>query len=110
MIKIYSNGNDFYNENKDFLLTNPNSEAFFRMDAPLLAECNSVEYALKVYDDSKSLLILSKKPFNLLLYGHLELCDELVDFLISNNYEIKDYLCETDLGNELISTFKRKGY
>ena len=34
MIKIYDNGTDFYNENKEFLLTNVYSEVFFRLDSP----------------------------------------------------------------------------
>ena len=36
MIKEYANGNDFYEENRDFLLSDKYSEPFFRFDSPLL--------------------------------------------------------------------------
>ena len=110
MIKIYSSGDDFYNDNKDFLLQNKHVEVFFRYDSPLLKETNKDEYALKAYDDSQTLLVLLKEPFNILFYGDPSLSDEIVDFLHVNCYKIKDYLCVTDLGDALIKSFKKLGY
>lgn len=109
MIKIYQNGEEFYNDNKDFLLQNKHIEAFFRLDSPLLKEVNKEEYALKVYDDVHTLAVLLKEPYNLLLYGDKELTNELVDFLVDNNYKIKNYLCDTVLGDELLKSFNKKG-
>ena len=101
MIKTYKNGEDFYLDNKDFLLTNKYTEVFYRYDAPMLLETNKSEYALKAYDDKLTLVVLKKEPFNLLLYGDKELIPELFDHLFKNNYEIKDYLCPTDVGDEI---------
>ena len=110
MIKIYPDGTSFYNENKDFLLTNKYTEVFFRFDAPLLKETNKEEYAIKVFDESHTLLILIKEPFNMLLYGDKELSGELVDYLIDNGYKIKDYLCPIELGESLLAYFKYRNY
>ena len=110
MIKIYDNGLDFYNENKEFLLTNEYSEVFFRLDSPLLVSTNKDEYAIKVYDDNHRLVALLKEPYNFLLFGDYELVDELVTFLIDNNYKIKDYLCPMELGDKLMECFNKHNY
>ena len=110
MVKVYENGDVFYDENKDYLLTNKYSEVFFRFDAPLLKETNKDEYALKVYDNNRCLLVLLKEPFNILLFGDSGLTDELVLFLAKNNYYIKDYLCDMELGEKLMSSFAKYGF
>ena len=50
MVKEYVNGNDFYEENKDILLSEKYNEPFFRLDSPLLLNAGKEEYALKVTD------------------------------------------------------------
>ena len=110
MIKRYENGITFYNENKAFLSNNHHFATFFKFDAPLLLATNKNEYAIKVYDDNHTLLVLSKVPYNLLFYGDYQLANELVDYLIKHQYQIKDYLCPTILGEELSRVFKNKGF
>ena len=109
MVKIYPNGDAFYNENRDFLLTNKYTEVFYRFDAPLLKATDKEEYALRVSDEKHTLVVLVKEPFNMLFFGDLELSEELVDFLVDNQYKIKDYLCPSDLGEALIKAFKKRG-
>ena len=110
MIKLYDNGTEFYEDNKEFLLQNKYTEVFFRFDSPLLTETNKNEYALKVYDEDHALVIFVKDPFNMLLYGDICLCDELVDYLIDNGYRIKDYLCPSELGDALMQAFRKRGF
>ena len=112
MIKVYKCGVDFYNENKDFLLTNKYTEPFFRLDSPLLTETNKCEFAIKAYnnDNNKQLLILKKEPYDSLYFGDNELVDELIHYLLDNNYLLTDYLCPLDLGIELSKCFNELGY
>lgn len=110
MIKIYKNGDEFYNDNRNFLLTNKYTEAFYRFDAPLLLEVNDKEYALKAYDEKHTLLVLKKEPFNLLLFGDEELIGELFNFIFENKYEMKDYLCPTELGDAIALFLNKHGY
>ena len=109
MIKIYSSGNEFYDDNVDFLLTNPYTEVFFRIDAPLLTDVNKKEYVIKCFKDDKTLLILKKEPYNSLVYGNEELIEELLDYLIDNQYEFNDFLCPLDLGFKISSYLENKG-
>lgn len=110
MVKVYSCGDIFYNDNKDFLLTNKYTEVFYRFDSPLLKETSKDEYALKVYNEKNALVVLCKEPFNLLFYGDGSLADEMVDYLLDNGYKIKDYLCPTVLGDAFLTSFKKRGY
>ena len=110
MIKVYANGIEFYEDNKDFLLTNPYTEVFYRLDSPLLTEVNKEEYAIKVFQDHKTLLVLKKEPFNILYFGDKELTSELLDYLISNEYRLTDYLAPMELGDELLKELVERGY
>ena len=110
MVKVYPNGSDFYEENKDFLLENKYTEPFFRIDSPLLIESCKDEYALKFQNGSACLLAMCVEPYNILLYGDESLAEEVADYLVSNGYRIKNYLCSLELGEKLIECFKRYGY
>ena len=109
-VKIYLNGNDFYQDNKDFLISNKYTEAFFRLDSPQLEETNKFEYALMMHDDKHKIVVLKKEPFNLLFFGDRELSIPFVGYLLDNEYEVKDYLCPTELGNVIMEAFKDKGF
>ena len=109
MIKIYNNGIDFYNENKDFLLTNVYTEVFFRFDSELLLETNKCEYVIKAYSDNHQLLVLKKNPFSALLFGDKELVKELFDYLLDNDYKIGEYLTLIPLGDEIKAYLETKG-
>ena len=110
MVKVYPNGNDFYEENSSFLLENKYTEPFFRFDSPLLTEAGKEEYAIRIQKGSACLLAMLVEPYNILLYGEKALAGELVNFLTSNGYRIKDYLCSIEMGDELIRYFGKEGY
>ena len=108
MIKTYKNGNDFYKENKDFLLKNIYTEVFFRLDSPLLLKTNKFEYALQASNENSKLLVLKKEPYNILFFGDFELVPELIDYLVDNRFELKDYLSPIDLGDKIKEYFSTK--
>lgn len=108
-IKVYNNGNEFYEDNKTFLLSNMYTEVFFRLDSPLLTTVNKDEYALLAYENDKKLVVLLKEPYNMLLFGDDELIPTLVDFILDNNYKIKSYFCPSKLGEDIQKYFAKKG-
>lgn len=110
MIKVYTNGIDFYEENKTILLTNEYTEPFFRLDYPLLTKAGKDEYAIRVQEGNACLLALCVEPYSILLHGDKSLASELVLFLTSNGYRIKDYLCSIELGQAMIPLFQSKGF
>ena len=110
MVKTYENGNDFYEDNRDFLLSDKYSEPFFRFDSPLLTKTGKDEYAIRVSEGGSALVALLVDPYNILLSGDISLAEELVGFLTSNGYRIKDYQCSLELGEKLMECFKREGY
>lgn len=110
MIKVYSNGNDFYEDNKAFLLSNKYTEALFRMDAPLLTFCDQNEYAIMVEESSKRLVVLCKDPYNILFYGDPFLAPTLIDYLAANHYRLKDFFCPSELGPVLVNLLSSYGF
>ena len=106
MVKEYANGNDFYEENRDVLLSDKYSEPFFRFDSPLLTMTGKDQYALKVSEGGSILLALLIDPYNILLSGDDSLAEELVGYLTSNGYRIKDYQCSLELGEKLVMSLK----
>ena len=110
MVKEYANGNDFYEENKDILLSDKYNEPFFRLDSPLLLYAGKEEYALKVTDGESCLLALCVEPYSILLQGDKSLAGDFVNYVTANGYRIKNYLCSIELGEELVSYFRNEGY
>ena len=110
MVKIYPDGKSFYEENKSFLLSNKYTEPFFRLDSPQLTQTGKDEYAIKVSEGGSALLAMCVEPYSILLYGDGSLSGELVGYLTSNGYRIKDYLCPLELGEKLLGCFRAEGY
>ena len=109
MVKEYANGNDFYEENKDILLSDKYNEPFFRLDSPLLVNAGTAEYALRLTDGKSCLLVLCVKPYSILLQGDKSLAWDFVNYVTANGYRIKNYLCSLELGEELVSYFRNEG-
>lgn len=107
MITVYTNGQDFIRENDEFLRTNEHLSLFFRLDAPLLRKSNRENYAIKCTAQNDTLLALKVEPYNLLLFGSSACTDELTSYLMTNNYEIKNYLSETNVGDKLMEILKK---
>ena len=110
MIKLYNNGNELLQENEAYLNTNRQLSGFFFWDAPLLEKSDKINYALKVYDGQNELLALKIEPYDLLLFGAPSLAGELVTFLISNGYEIKNMLGSEELLDTICDELKQYGY
>ncbi len=110
MIKEYSNGTDFYEENKSVLLADKYNEPFFRLDSPLLVNAGKEEYALRISDGESCLLVLCVEPYSILLSGDKALAGDYVNFVTANGYRIKNFLCDIGLGEELVSCFRNEGY
>ena len=110
MVREYANGNDFYEENKAFLLSDKYSEPFFRFDSPLLTQSGKDQYAVRVSEGGSMLFALLVDPYKILLSGDALLAEELVGFLTSNGYRIKDFQCSLELGEKLVECFGREGY
>ncbi len=109
MITVYEKGEHFYLENKDFLLTNMYTAVFFRIDCELLKETNKEEYAIMAEANNKKLVALRKLPYSTLFYGDEQLVSEMVDFLLQQQYVIKDILCILPLGDVIINQLNSKG-
>lgn len=106
MIKTYDKGNDLIEDNNDFLKRNKDLSAFFYLDAPILIETDKINYAVKVTSGEQRLLAMKVEPYNLLLFGSSDCVKELVDYLLSENYEVKGILCSEELGEKLLSVMK----
>ena len=110
MVKVYQNGIDFYEENKAFLLEAKYNEPFFRLDAPLLKEAGKDEYAIRIREGESQLLVLCVEPYSILFQGDASLADDMVCWLTSNGYKVKNFLCDIGLGEKMMESFAREGY
>ena len=57
----------------------------------------------------KRLLALKVEPYNLLLFGEEACVPELLRFLFDGGYEIKNYLCASELGYVLMREMQPYG-
>ena len=81
MIVSYPNGTDFLQANQALLQENPYLSTFFTLDAPLLKQADTINYALRCEQGEKRLLALKVEPYNLLLLGDEACVPELLQFL-----------------------------
>ena len=109
MIVSYQTGAEFLQENQAYLQTNPYLSTFFTLDAPLLKEAGKINYALCCEQGDKRLLALKVEPYNLLLFGEEAFVPELLRFLFDGGYEIKNYLCASELGYALMRELEPYG-
>ena len=98
MILSYKTGAALLEDNQAYLQTNPYLSTFFTLDAPLLKQADKINYALRCEQDGKQLLALKVEPYNLLLFGEEACVPELLRFLFDGGYELKNYLCASELG------------
>lgn len=106
MIKVYENGIDFIKENESFLKTKINLSSYFFIDAPLLVKTDKINYALLCSNDEHKLCALKVEPYNLMLCGDKECVNELIEFIINNDYEIKTILGEEEINILVINKLK----
>ena len=109
MIVSYQTGAEFLQDNQAYLQTDPYLSTFFTLDAPLLKEAGKINYALRCEQGDKRLLALKVEPYNLLLFGEEAFVPELLRFLFDGGYEIKNYLCASELGYALMRELEPYG-
>ena len=109
MIVSYQTGMEFLQDNQAYLQTNPYLSTFFTLDAPLLKQADKINYALRCEQGDKRLLALKIEPYNLLLFGEEACVPELLRFLFDGGYEIKNYLCASELGYVLMQKMQSYG-
>lgn len=90
MIVSYKTGTELLQDNQAYLQTNPYLSTFFTLDAPLLKRADKINYALRCEQGEQRLLALKVEPYNLLR------------FLFDGGYEVKNYLCASELGYVLM--------
>lgn len=105
MIKCYENGAALVAENQDFLNTNPYLSMFFALDAPALPHCDKINYAVKAESGEHCLLAMKVEPYSMLLFGAEEEVPELLSFLLSNGYEIRNLLGSEDVCDRMTLEF-----
>ena len=76
---------------------------------PLLKQADKINYALRCEQGDKRLLALKIEPYNLLLFGEEARVPELLRFLFDGGYEIKNYLCASELGYVLMQKMQSYG-
>ena len=109
MIVSYKTGAEFLQDNQTYLQKNPYLSTFFTLDAPLLQEAGKINYALRCEQGETRLLALKVEPYNLLLFGEEACVPELLRFLFDGGYEIKNYLCASELGYVLMREMQPYG-
>ena len=109
MIVSYKTGAEFLQDNQTYLQKNPYLSTFFTLDAPLLQEADKINYALRCEQGETRLLALKVEPYNLLLFGEEACVPELLRFLFDGGYEIKNYLCASELGYVLMREMQPYG-
>ena len=109
MIVSYKTGAEFLQDNQTYLQKNPYLSTFFTLDAPLLQEAGKINYALRCEQGETRLLALKVEPYNLLLLGEEACVPELLRFLFDSDYEVKNYLCASELGYVLMQEMQSYG-
>lgn len=100
MVKFYSNGKIFYEENKNIIEQNIIETAFFKVNAKNIMGFDTNEYCIKITNDSEYLIALRKLPHNLLIFGSKSLCKKLAEIIFINNLKFDNVLCSNELYEE----------
>lgn len=108
MIHIYEKGQEMVDEYKTYLDENKYQATFFYVDGKLIEKSDKVNYAIKAKKDNEVLLMMKALEWDSIFYGSPNLVEELIDFIIENNYEFKHYLCDQDLGLKIQQYLKEK--
>lgn len=109
MIHTYQTGAAFLEDNRTYLDSNPYLSDFLVLDSPLLKQADRIDYAMRCMQDDKKLLALKVEPYNLQLFGEACCVPELLRFLFDGGYEIKNYLCESELGQAVAQQMQTYG-
>ncbi len=99
MVKLYQNGIEFYQDNKQTLEENPLDTSFMLLNSKVLTEFSEESYAFKVYNDACELLVLRVAPFTTVLFGDKNLCSEAIEIVLKYHLNIDRILASSDLSS-----------
>ncbi len=106
MFKLYKSGHDFFEDNKSYLLDNIlETQLIIKNTLNNNEVTTSNQYFIKVYTKDSFLLIICKKPYNLLLAGNKDLIKEGVKLLFDYNLHFPGILSTNELCNEFIKEY-----
>ena len=97
MVTFYKNGQDFYNENKNIINENEIQTPFLKHNALSIENFDCYNYCIKITNDDKYLLCVSKYPYSMLIFGDIELIPELANIIFISNLKYSQILAMNDL-------------
>lgn len=97
MVTFYKNGQDFYNENKNIINENEIQTPFLKLNALSIENFDCYNYCIKITNDDKYLLCVSKYPYSMLIFGDIELIPELANIIFISNLKYSQILAMNDL-------------
>ena len=104
---LYQNGIDFYQDNQTIIENNLIETAFFKMNYQHIDSCTKDNYAIKISNESESLIALQRTPYNLLVFGSTNLVTELVKVIISNDLNVNGILTSKTIANFFIDEISK---
>lgn len=104
-VKIYDNGIDFYNDNKDLIEDNIIRTIFIKLNSLCIKEINRNNYCIKISNNNDKLIALNMEPYNLLIFGCKYLIKTLAEVLFYNNFNFKGLQCSRELYDEFCKEY-----
>ena len=104
---LYQNGIDFYQDNQTIIENNLIETAFFKMNYQHIDSYTKDNYAIKISNESESLIALQRTPYNLLVFGNTNLVTELVKVIISNDLSVNGILTSKTIANLFIDEISK---
>ncbi|MBO5712402.1 MAG: peptide-methionine (S)-S-oxide reductase MsrA [Acholeplasmatales bacterium] len=110
MLKIYKNGEEFLEDNREFLKENILEERYFLGNSKTLGNPTKESFALKITKDDKKIIALKNinaHP-NMEILGDVELVCELVEVMTSYGFVFSQALINGKLCEAFINSYQRK--
>lgn len=107
MVTFYKNGLDFYNENKELIDKNEIELPFFKLNSLSVDTFNCYNYCIKITQNEKYLLCVSKHPYSVLIYGDIELIPELANIIFISNLKFSRILAFEELTKKFIEEYNK---
>ena len=109
MIVSYKTGAEFLQDNQTYLQKNPYLSTFLRSTLRFCRRLAKSITRCAANRGETRLLALKVEPYNLLLLGEEACVPELLRFLFDSDYEVKNYLCASELGYVLMQEMQPYG-
>ena len=107
MVTFYKNGIDFYNDNKEIIDNKEIEMPFFKSNSLSIDTFDCYNYCIKISHDNKYILCVSKYPYNVLIYGDVELVSELANIIFISNLKFKQILAFDEIAMKFIDEYNK---